>query len=112
MIFRSRFPDVAIPDVSLTEFVFEHVARFIDHPALIDGPTGRVVTYRGLLQLIGRVSAALASRGFGKGSTACIYSPNVPEYAAIFFAVARNGATNTTANPLYTADELAKQLAD
>ena len=112
MIFRSRFPDVAIPDVSLTEFVFEHVARFIDHPALIDGPTGRVVTYRGLLQMIGRVSAALASRGFGKGSTACIYSPNVPEYAAIFFAVARNGATNTTANPLYTADELAKQLAD
>ena len=112
MIHRSRFPDVAIPSVSITEYVFEHVAGHLDHPALIDGPTGRAVTYRALLHLTGRVSAALTSRGFGKGSTACIFSPNVPEYAAIFFGVARIGATNTTANPMYTADELAKQLAD
>ncbi len=112
MIFRSRFPDVVIPDVSLAEFVFEHVAGFIDRPALIDGPSGRVVTYRALLGLIGRVGAALAARGFGKGSTVCIYSPNIPEYAAVFFGVSRIGATNTTANPLYTADELGKQLAD
>ena len=112
MIHRSRFPDVVIPDVSLTEYIFEHVADYLDQPALIDGPTGRVVTYRALLHLTGRVSAALAARGFGKGSTACIYSPNVPEYAAIFFGVARIGATNTTANPMYTAEELGRQLAD
>ena len=112
MIHRSRFPDVVIPDVSLTEYVFEHVEGYLDRPALIDGPTGRTLSYRQLLHLTGRVSAALASRGFGKGSTVCIFSPNVPEYAAIFFGVARIGATNTTANPMYTAEELAKQLAD
>ncbi|MCE9601086.1 MAG: 4-coumarate--CoA ligase family protein [Gemmatimonadetes bacterium] len=112
VIHRSRFPDVVIPDVSLTEYVFEHVEGYLDRPALIDDASGRTLTYRQLLDLTGRVSAALASRGFGKGSTACIFSPNVPEYAAIFFGVARVGATNTTANPMYTAEELAKQLAD
>lgn len=112
VVHRSRFPDVVIPDVSLTEYIFEHVADYLDHPALIEGPTGRVVTYRALLHLTGRVSAALTARGFGKGSTACIYSPNVPEYAAIFFGVSRIGATNTTANPMYTAEELGRQLAD
>ena len=112
MIFRSRFPDVAIPDVSLVEYVFEHAAQYADHPALIDGPSGRTYTYRQLLALIGRVSVALQARGVGPGTTVCTYSPNTPEYAAIFFGVSRIGATNTTANPLYTADELARQLVD
>lgn len=112
MIFRSRFADVVVPDVSLTEYVFEHAGRYLDHTALIDGPTGRRYTFRTLLDLVGRVSVALSARGIGKGHTVCIFSPNTPEYAAIFFGVSRLGATNTTANPLYTADELAKQLVD
>lgn len=112
MIFRSRFPDVSIPDVSLPEYVFEHAGGFLDRPALIDGPSGRAYTFRQLLDLIGRVSAALSAHGIAKGDRVCIYSPNVPEYAAIFFGVARIGATNTTANPLYTAHELATQLKD
>ena len=36
----------------------------------------------------------------------------MPEYPAWFFGAARIGAINTTANPLYTAAELAKQLVD
>ncbi|MBX9929250.1 MAG: 4-coumarate--CoA ligase family protein [Gemmatimonadaceae bacterium] len=112
VIFRSRLPDVRIPGVSLTEYVFEHAARWLDSPALIDGPTARALTFRQLLDLTGRVSAALSAAGVGPGSTVCSYAPNTPEYAAIFFGVARIGATNTTANPLYTAEELAKQLKD
>jgi acyl-CoA synthetase (AMP-forming)/AMP-acid ligase II len=36
----------------------------------------------------------------------------VPEYAAVFFAVAELGGVNTTANPMYGADELTRQLID
>ena len=112
MIFRSRFPDVVIPDCSVTEYVFEHAAGFLDKPALIDGPTGRTYTFAQLLDLIGRVSAALTARGITRGDKVCIYSPNTIEYPALFFGVARIGATNTTANPMYGADELGKQLTD
>ena len=61
---------------------------------------------------IRRVATALARRGFKKGDVFAIYSPNLPEYAVIFNAVAMLGGINTTVNPLYTAGELANQLRD
>ena len=112
MILRSHFPDVAIPELTLSEFVFEHAGPWADTPALIDGPTGRVVTYRGAENAHRReVAAALTARGFMRGDVLCLYSPNVPEYAAVFFAVAELGGVNTTANPMYGIDELRKQNA-
>jgi acyl-CoA synthetase (AMP-forming)/AMP-acid ligase II len=112
MIVRSTSPDVAIPDVSITEYVLRHAARLGDKPAMIDGPTGRTLTYRQLADGVRRAAAGLARRGFRKGDVLAIYSPNVPEYAIVFQAVAMLGGVNTTANPLYTADELARQLQD
>ncbi|MBI1809300.1 MAG: 4-coumarate--CoA ligase family protein [Gemmatimonadetes bacterium] len=112
MIFRSRFPDVRVPDISLTDYVLEHVAAFRDHPALIDGPTGRRITYAELEVLTRRVAAGLTSRGFKRGDALCIFSPNVPEYAPMFFGVSLLGGVNTTANPMYGAEELARQLRD
>ncbi len=41
-----------------------------------------------------------------------IYSPNLPEYAIAFHAVATLGGVITTVNPSYTASELAYQLND
>ena len=41
MIFRGPYPDVAIPEVSLTDFISVGVKGIQDKPALIDGPTGR-----------------------------------------------------------------------
>jgi acyl-CoA synthetase (AMP-forming)/AMP-acid ligase II len=112
MIIKSSSPDVTIADVSITDYVLRHVQRLADKPALIDGPTGRTLTYRQLAEGVRRATAGLAQRGFKKGDVCGIYSPNVPEYAVIFLAVASLGGINTTANPLYTADELAKQLKD
>ncbi len=112
MIVKSTSPPVAIPDVSITEYVLRHAHRLGDKPALIEGPSGRTLTYRQLADGVRRVAAGLARHGFRKGDVFAIYSPNVPEYAVIFLAVASLGGVNTTANPLYTADELATQLED
>src|SRR3972149_2107538 len=110
MISKSKSPDVRIPDVPITEYVLRHTARLGDKPALIDGAPGPTLTYRQLSEGVKRATAGLAKRGFKKGDVFAIYSPNLPEYAVIFLAVASLGGINTTANPLYTADELAKQL--
>jgi acyl-CoA synthetase (AMP-forming)/AMP-acid ligase II len=98
--------------VSITDYVLRHAARLGDKPALIDGPTGRTITYGGLAESVRRAAAGLHRIGFRKGDVFAIYSPNLPEYAVIFLAVASVGGVNTTVNPLYTADELAKQLQD
>jgi len=112
MTVKSSSPDVSIPDVSITDYVLRHAARLGDKPALVDGPTGRTITYRGLADGVRRVAAGLAKRGFKKGDVLAIYSPNLPEYGLALLGSAAIGGVTTTANPLYTADELAKQLAD
>jgi acyl-CoA synthetase (AMP-forming)/AMP-acid ligase II len=108
----STSPRVTIPDVTITDYVLRHAARLGDKPALVDGPTGRTLTYRQLADGARRAAAGLAKRGFGKGDVLAIYCPNLPEYAIVFLGVAMAGGVNTTVNPLYTADELANQLRD
>ena len=112
MIISSPFPSVTIPEIPLTDYVLQNVARYADKPALIDGPSGRTLTYGQLAGAIRLVAAGLHQRGFKKGDVFAIYSPNIPEYAIIFHAVAMLGGINTTVNPLYTAEELLFQLND
>src|SRR5579859_6357629 len=109
-IIRCQYPDVVIPEVSLTEFVFARAAERGDKPAIVDGPSGRTITYAQLVVMIRRFAAGLAAHGFVKGDVLGIYSPNVPEYAVAFHAAASLGGTITTVNPLYTVGELAQQL--
>jgi len=112
MIIASDGPAVTIPEITVTEYVLRHAARLADKPALIDGPSGRALTYGQLADGIRRVATGLAQHGFRRGDVLAIYSPNVPEYAVVFNAVASLGGSSTTINPLYTADELARQLID
>ncbi len=112
MIFRSPFPEVEIPDIPLPQFVFARAQELANKPALIDGPTGRTLTYAQLAGAIRLVASSLAQRGFQKGDVFAILCPNVPEYAVAFYAVATLGGINTTVNPLYTAHELIQQLQD
>jgi len=44
VIFRSTYPDVDIPDVSLPAFVLKGATALGNKPALIDGPTGRTLS--------------------------------------------------------------------
>jgi acyl-CoA synthetase (AMP-forming)/AMP-acid ligase II len=111
-IHRGPEPDVEIPDLDLTGFVLEHAGERADKPALVDGPSGRTITYGELAQRIKALAAGLAARGFGKGDVLAIYSPNVPEYAIVLHGVASAGGRCTTMNPLYTASEVAHQLED
>ena len=112
MIFRGPNPDVAIPEVSLTDFIFASLDKFKDKTALIDGPTGREMTYAEFADAVRRVAASLARKGFEKGDVLAMFSPNCLEYAVAFHAVAMIGGIVSPLNPLYTADEAAFQLRD
>jgi acyl-CoA synthetase (AMP-forming)/AMP-acid ligase II len=111
-VIRSPFPDIEIPDMSFTDFVLARADEHGDKAALIDGPSGRTITYTDLVDSVRGVAAGLAARGFGKGDVFAHLSPNLPEYAVAFHGVASAGGVNTTANPLLTEDEVARQLVD
>jgi acyl-CoA synthetase (AMP-forming)/AMP-acid ligase II len=101
-----------IPEVDLGTFVLGRARGFGDRPALIDGPSGRSLSYAELERSVRSFAAGIAARGFAKGDTFAIHMPNVPEYAVAFHGVLAAGGRCTTANPLFTAAELAKQLVD
>ena len=113
MIFRSPHPVIEIPDMlSLPGFVFHNVDAFAGKPALIDGPSGRSLSYGQLYHDVQAFARGLHQKGFAKGDVFAIYCPNMPEYAVAFYGVALLGGINTTINPLYTVEELARQLND
>jgi acyl-CoA synthetase (AMP-forming)/AMP-acid ligase II len=112
MIFRSPYPDLAIPDTALTPFALQHAARLVDKPAIIDGPSGRTLTYGELADGIRRTAVGLTARGFGKGDIFATVVPNVPEFAFAFYGVAAAGGATTMLNPLLTVEEQTTQLRD
>jgi acyl-CoA synthetase (AMP-forming)/AMP-acid ligase II len=112
VIFKSPWAETEIPEVSLSGFVLEGAADRGDKPALIDGPTGRTITYAELAFAVERVAAGLRGRGFKQGDVFAIFSPNIPEYAVAFHGVVRAGGTVTPINPLYTVEEISFQLTD
>ena len=112
MLFRSPHADVSIPSQPLTDFVLEPTAKWADKPALIDGPSGRTLTFGTLSGAIQKAAKGFSDNGMKKGEVLAIYSPNLPEYAVAFHGVSVIGGVSTTINPLYTPEELARQLND
>jgi acyl-CoA synthetase (AMP-forming)/AMP-acid ligase II len=111
LIIRSPYPDIAIPEVCLPEFLFaERGTDDADRPAVID-TSCRGYSYGQLTAAIGRVAAGLAERGLGRHDVAVIFSPNCPDYPAVFHGVLGAGAVCSPANAL-TPAELAHQLRD
>jgi 4-coumarate--CoA ligase len=112
MIHQSPLPSVEIPERHLVDYMLENAEELGDKPALIDGPSGRTITYAGLLQAIRALAGGLVARGFEPGQTLAILSPNIPEYAVVFHGVAYAGGVVTTINPTYTEREIHHQLLD
>lgn len=111
-VFRSRLPDIAIPDhLPLHDYVFERLADRRDRACLIDGATGETLSFGDVDALSRRVAAGLSSIGVCHGSTVMLLLPNSVEFAVAFLASSRLGAVTTTANPLHTPPEIAKQVA-
>ena len=113
MIVKSGSPNVNIPDVSITDYVLRHAERLGDKPALIDAPTGRTLTYRQLAESVRRRGGGAQPAGIQEGRQRLRHlQPQPARVRRAWLFVALLGGINTTANPLYTADELAKQLVD
>ena len=112
MIHRSTLPALDIPDVPIGELVFANVAEAPDAVAMIDGADGQSWTRRALHDAVARLAGGLAADGIGRGSVVALMAANSPRYAVVFHAIARVGATVTTVNPTYGADEVRYQLND
>lgn len=109
----STLPDVEIPTVPIFDFLFGDLdPALLDTIAIIDGTNGTETTYRQLIGQIQLFAGVLAARGVEVGTKVGLLCPNVPAFATVFHGILRAGATATTINSLYTAEEIANQLRD
>ncbi len=112
MVISSPFPDVSIPDESLPTFVLAGAWERGDKPAIVDGLTGRTVSYRQLAEEVRRVGSGLRLRGVRHGDVLAMCCPNSPDFAVAYYAALSVGAVVTTINPMAVPSEVAAQLED
>jgi acyl-CoA synthetase (AMP-forming)/AMP-acid ligase II len=111
MVWTSPYPPVEVGGTTLHRMVLA-AARAGDRPALVDGASGTVVSYRLLAERIQGVAAGLAARGFGPGDVLALWAPNLPQWAGVALGAMAAGGTVTGASPAATERKLAIQLAD
>jgi acyl-CoA synthetase (AMP-forming)/AMP-acid ligase II len=102
MAYRSPYPDITVPSLSLYDMVLGGAPGRPDAVAMADAVSGRTLTYAQLMDQIRRVAAGLAARGIKKGDVVSLWSPNLPEWPAVFFGAVRLGAIVHTSNPVST----------
>lgn len=111
-VVRSPYADLDIPSTPLVPFVLHRAAQHPDKPAIICAATKRQLTYGELDRAIRQVAAGLHARGISKGDVVGLVSPNLPDFAVVFYAVTLLGAICSTVNPIATAEEIGAQFAD
>ncbi|CAL4934506.1 unnamed protein product [Urochloa decumbens] len=115
-VYRSPRPAAPIPSdpaLSLADLVLRRATACPAAPALVDAATSRALTFGALRSAVLAAAVALSSRaGVRRGDVVLILAPNCVLYPVCFLAVTALGAVATTANPLYTPREIAKQAAD
>lgn len=112
MTITSQFPDVEIPKVTLPEFVLDQAAELGDKPAVVDGASGRGLSYAELDSVVRQVAAGFAARGMRRGDVLALMMPNLPEYVAAVHGALTAGGVVTTLSPLASVSEAGFQLAD
>ncbi|KAG9456800.1 hypothetical protein H6P81_001308 [Aristolochia fimbriata] len=104
------------PHLHTAEFVLSHFPH-PDHAhasfALVDSALDRCLTYADLRRSVRSLAAALHhGLGVRKGDVVLLLAPNSYLYPPTCLALLSLGAVLTTANPLLTAAEVAKQARD
>ena len=112
MIIKSPYDDVELAPVPLTAYVLDGATGRAARPAIIDGTTGRVLSYGEVATSVRRAAAGLAGRGMAKGDVLALCSPNCPEFVIAYYAALAAGAVVTTVNPLAPPGDIIRQLTD
>jgi len=102
--------EIDVTGETLCDLLDTAVARFGPKVAL--DFYGATMTFTQLGEQVARVAGSLRALGISAGDRVALILPNCPQHVVAFYAVLRLGGIVVETNPLYTADELAYQLAD
>lgn len=109
-IFRSRYPQVQVPELSLPDFVLQDAESYSSNVAFVDAATGKTYTYGEVSRDVRRFARALRSLGVRTGHVVLVVLPNIVEYAVIALGIMAAGGVFSCANPDSHSSEINKQV--
>ncbi|KAF7279387.1 hypothetical protein GWI33_007329 [Rhynchophorus ferrugineus] len=113
-VVTSGLPDINIPDIAIHDLVLNKFTGWDNERFAIEcGVTGRRYTYGQVLDKSVKFSKSLIKRlKLNQGDAVALIVPNIPEYPIAILGILKAGLTLTCINPLYTPNEISKQLLD
>ncbi|CAH2003982.1 unnamed protein product [Acanthoscelides obtectus] len=112
-ILKSDVLELDIPRTSVHEYFYERIEKFYKYTAVECSETGRKYSYEEVRCKARNLSKYLIKKlKLQKGDVVAILSPNIPEYMITCLGILEAGLVITSMNPIYTADEVYKQLVD
>lgn len=112
MIFQSPSPPLDLPPCSICDAVLSGASERGDKAAVIEGDTGRTLSYRQLVEGADRVAASLAHAGLRPRQPIALTLPNSIDFVLAWYGALRAGAWVVPINPLYTPAEMERQIRD
>jgi 4-coumarate--CoA ligase len=106
MIFRSPWPDIEVPSCSICDTILSTANQQGDKPAVIEGETGHILTYRQLSEGADRAAAGLSRAGPQPRQPLAVVLLNCIDFALAWYGALRAGAWVVSINPLYMLKEM------
>ncbi|KAH1225376.1 4-coumarate--CoA ligase-like 7 [Glycine max] len=114
-IYRSLRPCLVLPNdpnLSLVSFLFQSVSSFPSKIALVDSHSSQTLTLAHLKSQVAKLAHGFLKLGINKNDVVLLLAPNSIHYPICFLAATAIGAVVSTANPIYTVNEISKQVDD
>lgn len=104
IIIKSKRPFIHIPSITIDQYVWSDWKKYANYVAIVDGITGREMTY-GELRDKCRILAIRLQKDFHLkiGDTIAVCMQNCPEYPIVSMGGIEAGMIVTTINPFNTA---------
>ncbi|XP_070492543.1 uncharacterized protein [Chironomus tepperi] len=112
-IVKSPLKSLAYPDCSIDQYVWADINKWSNKIAIVDGITDRSITYSELRDQCRALAIRLqTSLNLLPNDTIAICIPNSIEFPIVALGGCEAGMIVTTINPVYTSDEISRQLID
>jgi acyl-CoA synthetase (AMP-forming)/AMP-acid ligase II len=101
-----------MPPCSICDIVLGGASHLGVKPAVIEGETGRTLSYQQLVEGADRVAASLSRAGLRPRQPLAIALPNSIDFVLAWYGALRAGCWVVPINPLYTCAEIEHHIRD
>ncbi|KAI9497097.1 hypothetical protein BDB00DRAFT_806759 [Zychaea mexicana] len=117
VVFKSSYAPIPLPDIDVYSFLLSENEYNTAHPqdrkVVIDGPSGRSLTFSQVKNLASRMAAGWQDKvGLKKGDIVASFAPNQYDHIVVYLSLLGANVTVTPGNPAYTEAEFHHQISN